>query len=160
MSLSDEDEYELRQIDAGTEEYQIRVRESEQGRGIGYRQIPGKRKLSAPVLIFIVIFFILAFAYGIGIFDPLSTSTVTEKVIEKGWIATGRGNSIDLIYTLDQQIFEVNDNFFNGATNAQNIYNEIQVEHTYNMTVIGWDIPIFQGLGRGYRNIIHIEEVN
>jgi hypothetical protein len=154
MSLSDEDEYELHQIDADTEDYQDRVRVSEHGR---YR----RRKPVNPIyIVFFVIFFVVAFAYSFGMFDPLLTSKVTEKVIEKGWIATGRGNSIDLIYTLDQQIFEVNDNFFVGATNAQNIYNEIQVEHTYNMTVIGWDIPILHVAGGGYPNIIQVQEVN
>lgn len=157
MSLSDEEENELRQIDADTEEYQDRIRESEHG---FRRRLPGKRKVSPPVFIFFVVIFILVFAYIFGIFDPFSTSTVTEKVIEKGWVTQGRGPTIHIIYTLDQEIFEVNDNIFAGATNGQNLYDEIQVEHTYNMTVIGWDIPVLHGVGKGYRNVIQVEEVN
>jgi hypothetical protein len=154
MSLSDEDEYELHQIDADTEGYQDSVRVSEHGR---YR----RRKPVNPIyIVFFVIFFIVAFAYSFGIFDPLLTSHVTEKVIEKERISGFKGSSVNVIFTLDQQIFEVNDNFFIGATDAQNIYNEIQAEHTYNMTVIGWDIPILHVAGGGYPNVIQIQEVN
>ena len=56
MSLSDEDEYELNQIGADTEEYQERVMESEHG---FRRRIPGKIKVSFPVRILIFIIFIL-----------------------------------------------------------------------------------------------------
>ncbi|MGB8891063.1 MAG: hypothetical protein WCC86_03245 [Methanoregula sp.] len=154
MSLSDEDENELRQIDADTEEYQDHIRESEHGR---IRQL---KPINPIYIVFFVIFFIVAFAYSFGMFDPLLTSHLTEKVIGKERISGFKGSSVYVIYTLDQQIFEVNDNFFVGATNAQNIYNEIQAEHTYNMTVIGWDIPILHVAGGGYPNVIQVQEVN
>jgi len=154
MSLSDEDVNELHQIDADTEEYQMSVRESEPRR---YRR---RKPVRPSVIIAFVIIFILAFAYFFGVFDPLSTSTVTEKVIEKGWITQGRSSDIHIIYTLDQEVFKVDDNIFAGATDGQKLYDEIQVEHTYNMTVIGWDIPILHFNGKGYRNVIQVKEVD
>jgi len=163
MNLSEEEEYELSRTDTDTEAFKERVMEEGPDGGLFRRRSRGIKQGTYPVgmviMIGVILLCFLATAYGMGMFDSSSTSTVTQLVIEKGHISTSRAGWTDVIYTADQEVFVVKDNVFAGVNNAQDTYNEIQAEHTYNMTVIGWDIPVFHLAGAGYRNVIQVEEV-
>jgi hypothetical protein len=92
-------------------------------------------------------------AFSWGVFDPLSTSVVTHKVIGKELIPAGKSGEVLLILT-DQETFRDDLNIFVG----KRVFfgDEMQIGHTYNMTVIGWGVP---SIG-WYRNIIQFKEVN
>jgi hypothetical protein len=87
--------------------------------------------------------------------DIVSTSTVTQTIDNKGTstscLKTCSTNY--WIYT-NHETLQDSDNLFVGKWDSPNIYNELQVGHTYNMTVIGLGIPT---LG-WYRNIIQFKE--
>ena len=89
--------------------------------------------------------------------DIVSTSSVTQTVVSKGTtescLQTCWTNY--WIYT-DKETLQDSGNIFAAKMYSGAIYDKLQVGHTYNMTVIGWKIPMFAW----YRNIIQFEEVN
>jgi hypothetical protein len=115
----------------------------------------GDHPMDTNKVIFSAMVIILLFLVFHGL-DPLSTSTVTQTITGKNTVAAGFKfpASEYLIYT-DQETLEDTDNIFTGKWDTHTIYYELQVGHTYHMTLIGWEIPLIGW----HRNILRVDEV-
>jgi len=76
------------------------------------------------------------------------TITVTDKAIERD-----SDGSKYLIYT-DTEVYENTDNLFYGKFRSSNLYNDLKIDSTYTVRVIGWRVPFLSM----YENIINIVE--
>lgn len=108
---------------------------------------------------FIIITIVISLTV-IGIFAATSfndteyTVTVTDK--ER---VVGNDSSYYLIFTEDQNgevlVFENTDNIFRGKFDSSNIQGELKIGCTYNITVVGYRVPLLSM----YQNIIEIEHI-
>lgn len=51
-------------------------------------------------------------------------------------------HSIYQVYTEQCGVLRVEDNWFQGVFNSADLYAQLQPQHTYQVTTIGWRIPI------------------
>ena len=92
--------------------------------------------------------------YGIGSFGPTKTITIT---INTKHIDTGKDSSHYMLTSTDGQSFEVDNGWFLGVWNSDELYGSLKENHTYNITtkgdrVVGW---YFQD----YPYVISVQEV-
>ena len=104
------------------------------------------------------ILFIVIIVVGIFIYPVLkysSINTVEVKISDKERITTGSGSDISskfLVYT-ENEVFENTDALMVLKFNSADVQNDLKVDSTYNVKVIGWRVPFLSM----YRNIIKIK---
>lgn len=86
--------------------------------------------------------------------DTKYTVTITDKE------RTHSGNEKYLVFAEDSDgnvmVFENSDSFLRGKWDSSNIQGELKVGNTYEVTVIGYRVPLFSW----YENIIAIKEIS
>ena len=95
---------------------------------------------------------------GISIYSSFNDHTCTIEVTDKERVHDGDSSKY-LIYGRsddgDVLVFENTDCLLRGKFNSSNVYAGIEVGTIYEMTVVGWRIPIFSS----YENIIKFKEI-
>ena len=81
----------------------------------------------------------------------LRTDTLTITVADKSRGSEGSGSDY-LVWTTDNEVFEVDDAFWYGHFRASDVYGQLDVGGTYRVFVIGIRRPFFSE----YRRIIRI----
>lgn len=86
--------------------------------------------------------------------------TYTITVTDKERVNANNAVSKYLIFGTDEngdnKVFENTDSFLRFKFNSSDIYGEMEVGKTYEITVIGYRVPFFSA----YENIIEIEEIS
>ena len=104
-----------------------------------------------------VIAFII-FATSISIYSQFNDTTYTVEVVDKERVNYSDGSKY-LIYCNDVNdnniVFENTDCWIRGKFNSSEVYMELEVGKTYEVTVTGFRIPIFSM----YQNIIGVTEI-
>jgi|SRR5208282_3403761 hypothetical protein len=89
--------------------------------------------------------------------DLLSTSFVTQTVLNKETTSScGKFCYENYLIFTDQETLQDSSNPFVGKLYNGDIYDKLEVGHTYNMTLIGLRIPTIGW----YRNIIQFKDID
>jgi hypothetical protein len=103
------------------------------------------------IILVIVLIGIFIF-YKISYFN--STEIIQIKIKNKESVISGSGESTKHKYLIycDGEVLENTDSFLFGKFNSSDLYNELEIDSTYTIKVVGWRVPYFSI----YRNIIKI----
>lgn len=113
-------------------------------------------KIGKAGLVFLVI--VVAFAILGDIFMSFNDTKYTVTITDKE--RTHSENEKYLVFAEDSDgnvmVFENSDSFLRGKWDSSNIQGELKVGNTYEVTVIGYRVPLFSW----YENIIAIKEIS
>ena len=106
-------------------------------------------------LIFLAIILVILFLEFHGP-DPVSTQDITRTIQGKNAVSVGYRSPVSLyLVSTGDETFEVRDSIFLGIWDHRPLYQNLQVGHTYSLTVTGWRIPVFSP----YRDIVSFREI-
>ena len=102
--------------------------------------------------ILIVILIISFVSYKIAYFN--STEIIEIKINNKESVLDGSRESTKHKYLIycEGEVLENTDSYVYGKFDSSDFYNELKIDSTYTVKVVGWRIPILSH----YRNIIKI----
>lgn len=104
----------------------------------------------------VILIVVVLFVGGLCVLPMLKIivgDTVKVSITKSERVSEGRSARY-LIFT-ENEVFENTDVFLLGKFNSSDVYNYIEVGHTYECAVIGWRIPYLSW----YRNIIGCTEL-
>ena len=105
-------------------------------------------RIILPVVLIIGIFIV----YKISYFN--STEVIQIKIKNKESVLSGSGESTKHKYLIycDGEVLENTDSFLFGKFDSSDFYNQLEIDSTYTVKVVGWREPYLSW----YRNIIEI----
>jgi ssDNA-specific exonuclease RecJ len=82
---------------------------------------------------------------------------VDDRILRVERVQNCSGDSCSSKYLVfgEQETYEDVDSIIEGKFNSSDLYGHLQINHSYEFTVIGWRNPFFSW----YRNIIKYEEI-
>lgn len=110
------------------------------------------------VAIIVLVLIVIGIVIGCNACTSFNDHTYTIEVADKERVNSGDSGKY-LIYGRSDDgetlVFENTDALLRGKFNSSNVYAEIEIGKTYEVTVVGYRIPILSE----YENIIAFEEV-
>lgn len=101
----------------------------------------------------IILFLLIIVPAGKFVLDFYTESQITATVTDKERITEAK-SSYYLVYT-DKEVFTIQDSWVKWRWNSSDVYGDLEIGKTYNLTVFGWR----SGFLSLYRNILTYEKI-